>query len=582
MHIKGKWIGQTLLVLLTIAFKSGALADRQSCSCPSPAELKFKIAIAPEAFEQIASLGLQVPITGRVFVIITKDGSEEPRFQIDVTGVPFWGKDVFNFGPDQSVVIADGDPEVLGYPLPSIAEIPPGEYYVQAFLNVYTIFHRADGYTLALHQDAGEGQNLWRSPGNAYSKVERVYLDPSEPKVIKLTLSEVIPPLQPLQAGEVLQQGNPRDTKWVKYVKIQSRLLSEFWGQPIYIGANILLPKGYEELPHVYYPVIYLQGHFPGDRAPFGFREGKGEFYEFWVSDNIPRFIVVTIRDANPYYDTSYSVNSANLGPYGDAIVYELIPYIEENFRIIREPWARILAGGSTGGWEALALQIWYPDFFGGTWAWCPDPVDFHYYQLVNIYEDENAYYIDHGWVKVERPSARKTDGNPLFTIKQEYLWEWAQGPKHRSGGQWAVWEAVFGPVGPDGYPKPLWDAFTGQIDRAVAEYWRENYDINYKLQKEWPILGPKLVGKLHITVGTADTYYLENAVYLLRDFLESTKDPYAAASFDFGERKPHCWRGYSPFRPGEQISYSEFLLVVADYITKRAPPGADTTSWKY
>ncbi|MEM4959595.1 MAG: alpha/beta hydrolase-fold protein [Nanopusillaceae archaeon] len=235
----------------------------------------------------------------------------------------------------------------------------------------------------------------------------------------------------------------------------------------MYIGANILLPKGYDEHSDVYYPVIYLQGHFPGRRAPFGFVEGRGDFYNFWVSEGAPRMIVVTIRDANPYYDTSYTVNSANLGPYGDAIVYELIPYIEENFRIIREPWARILAGGSTGGWEALARQIWYPDFFGGCWAWCPDPVDFHYYQLVNIYEDENAYYIDHGWGKAERPSARKADGNVLFTIKQEVYWEQAIGLRDRSGGQWAIWEAVFSPVAEDGYPKPIWDPDTGVIDRA-------------------------------------------------------------------------------------------------------------------
>ena len=579
-----KGVGVLLVGVLVFGIPLMA-APRTECSCLPPAALKFEIVLTQEAMDGILKLGLQVPasgIVGRVYVIITKDGSSEPREQIDVTGVPFWGKDVENFGPGDPVIIADGDPSVRGYPLATLAEIPPGEYYVQAFLNVYTVFHRADGHVVALHQDAGEGQNPWISPGNAHSQVQHLYLDPTKPETIRLLLTEVIPPIQPLEPGEVLQQGNPRDTPWVKFVKIQSKLLSEFWGQPIYIGANILLPKGYDEHPDVYYPVIYLQGHFPGDRAPFGFVEGRGDFYNFWVSDEAPRMIVVTIRDANPYYDTSYSVNSANLGPYGDAIVYELIPYIEEHFRIIKEPWARILAGGSTGGWEALALQIWYPDFFGGCWAWCPDPVDFHYYQLVNIYEDENAYYIDHGWVKAERPSARKADGNVLFTIKQEVYWEQAIGSRDRSGGQWAIWEAVFSPVAPDGYPMPIWDPDTGVIDHTVAEYWRGNYDITYKLRTNWETLGPKLVGKLHITVGDADTYFLNEAVYLLKDFLDSTTNPPAQATFEFGWRKPHCWRGESPWRPGQQISYAEFVKVVADYITKTAPERADVKSWKY
>lgn len=560
----------------------GVVALTDGTTCQPPAALKFAITLTQDAANQIARLGLQLPVTGRAFVIITKDGASEPREQVDVTGVPFWGKDVWDLAPGQSITIADGDQTVKGYPLTSLAEIPAGEYYVQAFLNVYTVFHRADGHVVVMHQDAGEGQQLWESPGNAYSQVQHVYIDPTKPSTIPLAITEVIPPIEPLQEGEVLQQGNPRDTTWVKYTKIKSELISEFWGQSMYLSANILLPKGYDEHPDVYYPVIYLQGHFPGGQAPFGFVEGRGAFYNFWTSDEAPRMIVVTFRDANPYYDTSYSVNSANIGPYGDAIIQELIPYIEEHFRIIREPWARILAGGSTGGWEALALQVWYPDFFGGTWSWCPDPVDFHYYQLVNIYDDDNAYYTEYDWVKVERPSARKPDGNLLFTIKQENYWEQAMGPNDRSGGQWAVWEAVFSPIGADGYPQQIWDPVTGKIDHNVAEYWKENYDITYKLQQDWLTLGPKLVGKLHIAVGDMDTYYLNEAVYLLRDFLESTTDPYAAACFDFGPRKPHCWRGVSPSRPGEQMSYSEFVTIVADYITRIAPEGADIESWKY
>ena len=554
--------------------------------------LKFQVTLAENAANNIAKLGLEVPIKGRVFVIISRDGSSEPRDQVDVPGPPFWGKDVQGLTGGRSVVISDEDAAVIGYPFAKFSDIPPGEYYVQAFLNVYTTFHRADGHVVEMHLNSGAGQSMFSSPGNAYSRVQRLYLDPARSGLVPLSITEVIQPDQPPKEGEVLQQGNYEDTEWVKYVKIKSEVVSEFWGHDMYIGANILLPAGYEEHPDVYYPVIYLQGHWPGGRAPFRFKEGT-DFYDFWTSDSAPRMIVVTFRDANPYYDTSYSVNSANVGPYGDAIMQELIPFIESRFRIIQEPWARVLAGGSTGGWEALAMQVWYPDFFGGTWAWCPDPVDFHYFQIVNIYEDENAYYRAVAWgdvheaqnewgLRVERPDYRRPDGNIGFTMRMENYWERALGPNGRSGGQWAIWQAVFGPVGADGYYQPLWDPITGDINHEVAEYWKENYDITYILQRDWDTIGPKLVGKIHVATGDMDSWHLNEAVYLLQEFLESTTDPAAKASFDYGRREPHCWIGTSPTRPGEEMSYAEFVTLVADYITNNAPEGADTESWKY
>lgn len=581
MKMKGKrldWRFMMAGLVIMVLLSSGILVSDSVHQGQMP--LRFEISFTGNVASEMAALGLQVPVTGRLFVIITKDNSSEPREQINVVGVPFWGKDVWNISADQTIAITGEDASAIGYPLERFADVPSGEYYVQAFLNVYTTFHRADGHVIKMHLNSGAGQHMWRSPGNAYSRTQRLHLDPESSGTIALSLSEVIPPNQPLKEGEVLQQGNYEDTEWVKYVKIKSELVSEFWGQDMYIGANILLPKGYHDHPDVYYPVIYLQGHFPGGWAPFGFREG--DFYDFWTSDEAPRMIAVTFRHANPYYDSSYTINSANVGPYGDAIVEELIPYIEEHFRIIREPWARILAGGSTGGWEALALQVWYPDFFGGTWSWCPDSVDFHHYQVVNIYRDENAYYAEYDWVKVERPCCRLPDGNILFTIKQESYWERAMGPNGLSGAQWAIFEAVYGPVGENGYAQPIWDPVTGKIDHNVAEYWKENYDINYKLQQDWSTLGPKLVGKIHIATGDMDSYYLNEAVYLLRDFLESTIDPYAEATFDFGPHRPHCWIGESPARPGEIMTLTEFILIVADYLTETAPAGDDTSSWKY
>lgn len=276
--------------------------------------------------------------------------------------------------------------------------------------------------------------------------------------------------------------------------------------------------------------------------------------------------ILVSVRDANPYYDTGHSVNSANVGPYGDAFTEELIPYLEQEFRMIPEPWARTLAGGSTGGWEALAIQIFNPRYFGGTWGWCPDPVDFNWYQIVNVYEHENAYQSGNEWVKVERPNNRTPDGEIISTIRQEMGYERAIGPNGRSGGQWAIWEALFSPVGSDGYAAPIWDRVTGEIDHEVAEYWRENWDLHHHLRTNWQTVGRDLAGKLHIATGDMDSYYLNNAVELLEETLSDLENPPPGAVFEYGRRKPHCWIGYSPWRQGEDLNNSEFVRVVDGY----------------
>ncbi len=566
-ELKGRPIWRAGLVLPMFLLMVFALTGRPP---DKPSPLEFRVRLTQEAADGIAALGLEVPVTGRVYVIVSQDDCCEPRELIDVTGVPFWGKDVHNFIPSDWIPLEDRDPEVLGFPLEQIAELPPGNYYVQAFLNVYTTFNRSDGNQVQMHLNAGAGQWLWEEAGNAYSQVQELYLDPGRGGKVNLDITEVIQPSPPLQPGQSPQQGNYEDTDWVKYIKFRSDVVSDFWGHDMYIAANILLPAGYDENPDLYYPVIYEQGHWPGSRAPLGFREGNA-FYRFWISDEAPRFIAVRFRDANPFYDTSYSVNSANVGPYGDAIMNELIPAIEQQFRVIREPWARVLAGGSTGGWEALAMKVWYPDFFGGTWAWCPDAVDFHYHQLVNVYDDDNAYFNEYDWNKVERPSARANDGDPYFTIKQENDWETAMAPDDRSGGQWDIWEAVYSPVGPDGYPLPVWDPASGVIDHTVAQYWLENYDIVNKLKQNWATLGPKLDGQLTVTNGMMDTYYLNEATYLLKEFIDQA-DPPADVIFDFGFREPHCWTGESPNNPGQEMTTIEFVHIADEWVQAHKP----------
>ncbi len=509
-------------------------------------EISFPSAVHPD------------PITGRVYVIVSKDGKREPRLQtgFDIaTGIPIWGKNVQTLRPGEPALI---DENIFGFPLDTIKKIPPGEYYVQGFVNIYTEFRRSDGHILWLHNDQWEGQRWNISPGNLYSDVIKVDIDPGEKKTIRLVCDKVIPPVE-----------IPPDTAYVKRIKFKSEMLSKFWGQPIYLGATILLPEGYDTHPDVYYPVCYVQGHF-SLRAPHGFSEGNS-FYKLWTGENFPRMIAVTFQHPCPYYDDSYAVNSPNLGPYDDAIMQELIPYVEEHFRIIRKPYARVLTGGSTGGWISLAMQIFHPDFFGGTWSLCPDPVDFRYYELINIYQDENAYFRLHNHIQAERPEARDPDGQVWHTVRDSYYYEWTLGDKHRSGGQWAIWEAAFTPIGEDGYPRPLWNWKTGKIDHEVAEQWKK-FDLRHYLETNWSWLGPKLVGKLHIYVGDMDTFYLNNAVVLMEKFLESTKDPYYAGVVKYGDGKPHCW---GP-------SAAELYPLFKEHILKNAPPGENPDLWNY
>lgn len=537
-----------------------------SCVSQSSPKTRFVLSFSPSVREEA--------ITGRAFIMISRDDRREPRLQAGSwrNSVPFFGQDVDNLDPGDSVII---DETILGYPVKSLMDIPAGDYYVQALLNVYTRFERADGHVIWAHMDQWEGQQFNRSPGNFHSDVQKVRLDPAKGYTIELNMDRVIPPIEV-----------PADTEWVKHIKFKSELLSEFWGHPIYLGATILLPKGYDSNPDVYYPVIYKQGHF-STRAPYGFqaeepgednRRARGgfDFFKVWTADDFPRMVAVTFQHPCPYFDDSYAVNSVNCGPYGDAIMQELIPKIEGQFRIIRKPYARVLTGGSTGGWETLALQIFYPDFFGGAWSLCPDPIDFRQYGLVNIYDDENAFFIESGWMKPERPLMRDGHGQVLVTVREMSQLETVLGTKGRSGQQLDIWQAAYGPIGEDGYPRPLWDKTTGKIDRDVALNMRERCDLAYYLNKHWAEIGSELVGKLHLICGDMDNYYLNEAVYEMEEFLENTKDPYYAGSFRYGRpRKTHGWSPYERNSGGLERE-------MAEYITKNTPPGEDTGMWKY
>ncbi len=468
------------------------------------------------------------PVRGRVFVIVTRNASREPRLQLNqVDGVPFFGRDVDQLAPGQSVSITITD---SGYPVNTLRDIPAGDYYVQAVVNVYSEFRRADGHTVWMHDDQWEGQKWERSPGNLYSKVQRLHLDARSGYDIKLVADQVIPPVVV-----------PADTKWVQRIKFQSPSLTKFWGRPVYLGATVLLPKNFEASSQTF-PVLYEQGHFSLN-PPLNFREGTS-LYDAWTSDSFPRMLVVAFQHPNPYFDDSYAVNSANVGPYGDAIMRELIPEIEKRFHARSEGKWRALAGGSTGGWEALALQVFHPDDFGGAWVYCPDPVTFHAYEGVDIYDDDNAYFKRHEWYTVPTPNIRDTLGHVLLTVQQKNAFENANDRHGRSGHQLDIWSAVFSPVGTDGYYQPLVDRRTGAIDKKVADYWREHYDLMDIMRRDWSTLGPKLQGKLHFYVGDMDTYYLDVGVVMMQSFLKTTTNPKSDATFTYGRRKPHCYSG--------------------------------------
>jgi hypothetical protein len=537
------------------------------------------------------------PIDGRLLLLISADTTAEPRFQVsDSPGTQqVFGIDVDGWRPGEEKVI---DASAFGYPLRSLAELQRGKYRVQALVNRYETFKRADGHTVKLPADRGEGQQWSRKPGNLYSRPRDLAYEPGRADVVRIALDQEIPPVDDFAA---------RETRYVKYVRIRSERLSKFWGRDTYIAAWVLLPWQFDSHPDARYPVVINHGHFPSgvdgwrDTPPdsnlapdysdrFSLRgynriqqQMAWQFYNEWTGKGFPRVLLVQIQHATPYYDDSYAVNSANNGPYGDAIQYELIPEVEMRFRGVGQGWARFTYGGSTGGWEAMAVQMFYPEEYNGAWVACPDPIDFRAYTVVNIYEDTNAYYRGGPFKRVPRPGMRNYLGHVTTTLEQVNQRELALGTKGRSGDQWDVWQSVYSPTGADGYPKPIWDKTTGAIDKSVAAYWRDHYDLSYILRRDWKTLGPKLRGKLRIYVGDMDNYYLNNAVYLVEDFLRSA-DPPADAVINYGDRDEHCWNG-DPTRANaySRLRYPQMVLPWAvERMLKTAPAGADLRSWRY
>jgi hypothetical protein len=581
---------------------AASAAAAAACLSHPAASGRLRVALSYPASAGATSLD------GRMLLFLSTDGHQEPRLQItdnDRTQQLF-GVDVDGLRPGQNAMFDSG---VLGYPVASLSNVPPGEYWVQGVLHVYETFTRGDGHQVKLPPDRGEGQQWSLAPGNLYSTPARIRIDPATDTLVRVSLDKKIPPLSDLP-----------DTKYIKRIRLQSDRLTRFWGRPMYLGAMLVLPEGWDSHPNARYPLAIFHGHFqrevfpwretppdpklpPGDLSglarycpnghegelctKYGYERVLQEYgyalFKLWTGPDFPRVIMVNIQHANPYYDDSYAVNSENLGPYGDAITYELIPYIEQTFRGLG-PWARGVYGGSTGGWEALGAQVFYPDEYNGAYVNCPDPIDFRRFTNLNIYDERNAYFSEGPWRRTPRPGYRDYLGQTVSTIEQMNIRELVLGTKSRSGGQWDIWEAVFSPVGPDGYPQRIWDKRTGAIDAKVASYWREHYDLVHIMERDWLKLGPKLRSKIALNVGLSDNYFLNDAVYLAEDFLKSTMSPPADATVDYGLRDEHCWSGdHEHINAISRLTYSNrFIPALAAHWLKTAPRGGDVKSWRY
>jgi hypothetical protein len=577
-------------------FSLGALAlagcsRAQGTEASGSTQLRFEI-LLPEGMVEGA-------VDGRVLLLIGADTTAEPRFRFgrgaaDTQG---FGVDVEGWAPGRPVVVDGG---VLGYPVRSLTDVPAGTYRVQAVLNRYHTYTRADGHDVKLPPDRGEGQQWNRKPGNLYSAPVEVRVDPGQSGVVRISLDREIAPIAPFEEQQ---------TEYLRYFRMRSERLSEFWGEDVFLAAWVLLPHGFAERPDARYPLAIWHGHFPSSFS--GWRETPPDptaecvystrfrldcynrveqeeawrLYQLWTGPDFLRHIVLQIQHPTPYYDDSYAVNSENNGPYGDALTYELIPAIEREFRGLGEGWARFLYGGSTGGWASLAAQVLYPEEYNGAWASCPDPISFEAFTAVNLYEDRNAYRWPGTFRQTPRSGYRDHRGLTVTTLEEINLHESVLGSRSRSGDQWDIWQATFSPVGADGYPKPIWDRDTGEIDASVAAHWRENYDLVHILRRDWETgLGARLQGKIHLYTGTLDNYYLENAVYLAEAFLEGTTNPHYGGEVAYGHGHEHCWNGH-PTLPNA-ISRLRYIEMHAPKIQQRiresAPRGADVTSWRY
>ncbi len=438
---------------------------------------------ASPAFSVTYTTGVaEEPVSGRLYVMLGPVGSpREPRSGPDwISPEPFFAVDVTGWKPGESLRLG---PEAVGFPAP-LDQLEPGTYAAQAVLRLNPDTHRI-----------GDGT------GNAHGPVTEVEIGPEIQTAIPLVIDQV-----------VLDRPFP-DLDRVKLVDIPSPMLSKFHGRPIRHRAAVILPEPSPDdedagARPARFPTLYNVPGFGGDHFMAAMIASGGRAYSA-IGEDFLRIVL------DPDCGTGHHVfaDSENNGPHGQALLEELIPYIEAHYPAIPEPGARLLTGHSSGGWSTLWLQVTYPEFFGGVWSTAPDPVDFRDFQQVDIYTRGTNLFRDAEGRR--RPLARRGT-EPFLWFDSFSKMEDVIG----DGGQLHSFEAVFSPRGPDGKPRPLWDRQTGAIDPETAEAWKP-YDIRLTLKHNWDRLGPKLAGKLHVYTGSLDTFYLDGAVRLLAESLE-------------------------------------------------------------
>ena len=441
---------------------------------------------------------------GRLLVFATEAGAARAAAKDgkvdEIDANPFRGtrtavaaRDIGHLQTGEAVAV-DGDQDAL----PAFSQLPPGDYLVQAVLDVD-------------HSYAYSG----RGPGDLVGPVTAVHLPASTP--ISLQLGPAVPAATPWalsprmltpEIGKHLEQAKAH----ARPLDFRSPALSAFWGRPVTMRGWVLLPPGYEAGKQRY-PTVYFTHGF-GANADYlaGYAAGV---YAATAEGKMPPMIWVFLDQSTPT-GTHEFADSVNNGPWGTALTEELIPSLESRYRMDAAPSGRFLTGHSSGGWATLWLQVRYPKVFGGTWSTSPDPADFHDFTGVDLYAPSaNAYRrSDDSPVPLVRDQGKVLGTFEGFARLERVLGAW--------GGQLTSFEWVFSPRGPDGRPMPMFDRDTGKVDPQVVAYWRAHYDIVARLQRDWPALKPDLDGKIHVYVGTADTFYLDGAAHRLDTALKA------------------------------------------------------------
>jgi hypothetical protein len=419
---------------------------------------QFKITYTEDAFKG--------PFTGKVFLYLSKDNPEPRSGSVGIEFFPCMSIDVANIKAGAAVIVDD---KAISFPV-KLSEIERGEYYVQA------VWDRNMG-----------GRAIAETPGNMFSKSEKVLLTKDFSKVYTLVSNEVVP------------EQIFKETQFVKELKAPSSLLGSFHHKTITVDAAVILPGEYYKEPQRSFPVMFIASGYGGD---YHFYSGDSVIRSRAI-DSIP--CITVYLDGNCSLGHSVYANSDNNGPWGDALVKEFIPLLEKKFRC---NGARFLRGHSSGGWTVLYLQSHYPTTFAACWSSSPDPVDFRDYQKVNLYENENLIYNKEGRLRMV---ATVAGAIPWASSKQAYQ---AERVIYR-GEQMHSFDAVFSGRGADGNPERICDPFTGVMDQKVFEHWK-NYDISLYLRGNWDKLKKDLDGKIRVTVGEQDNFLLNGAVHLL------------------------------------------------------------------